>query len=413
MHRIFLPIYHFFCRHKALMYAILIATSAVFVYFGAKVKYEEDVSRLLPSSSVESELAFSSIGLKDKIFIQVTSADSPLDVTTLAARTDAFVALLQQKDSSGRYIDNILCRMEPETALNALDFVLGHLPSFIDTTAYTAFSTAVEPDDIKEQLALDAELVRGDETGDITQAVSYDPLNLRKAVLSDLFTEATGSYNIVEGHFFCPDSTVTISYLAPAFKSLDSGTASDFCRMMRAAVCEFEQANPDTRVLFHGEPIGSVSNATRIKGDLAVTVGISLVMILVLLGLCFRSKSFFIKILGPIIYGTAFALACTWWIKGSMSLLALGFGAIVLGVAISYCLHLLIHLFYVGDVEQLIIEESTPVFLGALTTIGAFLSLLFTESDLLRDFGMFASLALAGSTIFSLVFLPHFLKKAK
>ncbi len=413
MHRIFLPIYHFFCRHKALMYAILIATSAVFVYFGAKVKYEEDVSRLLPSSSVESELAFGSIGLKDKIFIQVTSADSPLDVTTLAARTDAFVALLQQKDSSGRYIDNILCRMEPETALNALDFVLGHLPSFIDTTAYTAFSTAVEPDDIKEQLALDAELVRGDETGDITQAVSYDPLNLRKAVLSDLFTEATGSYNIVEGHFFCPDSTVTISYLAPAFKSLDSGTASDFCRMMRAAVREFEQANPDTRVLFHGEPIGSVSNATRIKGDLAVTVGISLVMILVLLGLCFRSKSFFIKILGPIIYGTAFALACTWWIKGSMSLLALGFGAIVLGVAISYCLHLLIHLFYVGDVEQLIIEESTPVFLGALTTIGAFLSLLFTESDLLRDFGMFASLALAGSTIFALVFLPHFLKNAK
>ncbi len=408
-----MPIYHFFCRHKALMYAILIATSAVFVYFGAKVKYEEDVSRLLPSSSVESELAFSSIGLKDKIFIQVTSADSPLDVTTLAARTDAFVALLQQKDSSGRYIDNILCRMEPETALNALDFVLGHLPSFIDTTAYMAFSTAVEPDDIKEQLALDAELVRGDETGDITQAVSYDPLNLRKAVLSDLFTEATGSYNIVEGHFFCPDSTVTISYLAPAFKSLDSGTASDFCRMMRAAVREFEQANPDTRVLFHGEPIGSVSNATRIKGDLAVTVGISLVMILVLLGLCFRSKSFFIKILGPIIYGTAFALACTWWIKGSMSLLALGFGAIVLGVAISYCLHLLIHLFYVGDVEQLIIEESTPVFLGALTTIGAFLSLLFTESDLLRDFGMFASLALAGSTIFALVFLPHFLKNAK
>ncbi|MBR5034065.1 MAG: MMPL family transporter, partial [Bacteroidales bacterium] len=80
---------------------------------------------------------------------------------------------------------------------------------------------------------------------------------------------------------------------------------------------------------------------------------------------------------------------------------------------ISYCLHLLIHLFYVGDVEQLLREESTPVFLGALTTIGAFLSLLFTDSDLLRDFGMFASLALAGSTLFALIFLPHFLKDKK
>ncbi len=413
MHRIFLPIYRFFCKHKPLMYILLVATSLIFIYFGIKVKYEEDISRLLPTSSVESELAFGSIGLKDKVFIQVTSAGEPLDAATLAERTDAFIDLLQQKDSSGRFINNILWKMEGETALNALDFVLGHIPSFIDTTAYSSFAAATEPATIKEMVAKDAELVMSDETGDITQAIGNDPLNLREAVLGDLLTEATGGYNIIEGHFFCPDSTVTISYLAPAFKTLDSGTATAFCKMMRATVKEFEQANPDTKVLFHGEPVGSVSNASRIKGDLVVTVGISLVMILILLGLCFRSKSFFIKILGPIIYGTAFALACIWWIKGSMSLLALGFGAIVLGVAISYCLHLLIHLFYVGDVEQLLIEESTPVFLGALTTIGAFLSLLFTDSDLLRDFGMFASLALAGSTLFALIFLPHFLKDKK
>ena len=84
MHRLFLPIYRFFCRHKALMYAILIVTSAVFIFFGIKVKYEEDISKLLPSSSVESELAFGSIGLKDKIFIQVTSASERLDAATLA-----------------------------------------------------------------------------------------------------------------------------------------------------------------------------------------------------------------------------------------------------------------------------------------------------------------------------------------
>ena len=413
MHRIFLPIYRYFCKHKPFMYILLVATSALFLFFGLKVKYEEDVSKLLPTSSVESELAFSSIGLKDKVFIQVTSAGEKLDAPTLAQRTDAFIELIQKKDSTGKYIDNILWKMESETALNALDFVLGHLPSFIDTTAYAAFEAATQPTAIREQVARDAELVMADETGDITQAISNDPLNLREAVLGDLLTEATGGFNILEGHFFCPDSTVTISYLAPAFKTLDSGTATAFCKMMRGAVKEFEQANPDTKVLFHGEPVGSVSNASRIKGDLVVTVGISLVMIFILLGLCFRSKSFFIKILGPIIYGTAFALTCIYWIKGGMSLLALGFGAIVLGVAISYCLHLLIHLFYVGDVEQLLREESTPVFLGALTTIGAFSSLLFTDSELLRDFGLFASLALAGSTLFALIFLPHFLKDVK
>ena len=72
---------------------------------------------------------------------------------------------------------------------------------------------------------------------------------------------------------------------------------------------------------------------------------------------------------------------------------------------------MLIHHFFVGDPEKLLLDESTPVFLGCITTVGAFCSLLFTESDLLRDFGMFASFALLGSTLFALIFLPHFLPK--
>ena len=228
MHRIFLPIYRFFCKHKPLMYIILVATSLVFIFFGLKVKYEEDVSRLLPTSSVESELAFSSIGLKDKIFIQVSSAGDRMEPAELASRTDAFIELLQERDSTGKFIDNILWQMEPETALNALDFVLGHIPSFVDTTAYTAFAEAIKPEAVRNQIEQDAYIVMNDETGDATQAVGYDPLNLREAVLGNLLTEAAGGFIIIEGHFFVPDSTVTISYLAPAFKTLDSGSATDF-----------------------------------------------------------------------------------------------------------------------------------------------------------------------------------------
>jgi predicted exporter len=101
-----------------------------------------------------------------------------------------------------------------------------------------------------------------------------------------------------------------------------------------------------------------------------------------------------------------------YWIKdGVMSLMALGLSAIVLGVAISYCLHVLIHYYYVGDAEKLLRDESTPVFMGCITTVGAFMGLLFTESDLLRDFGLFATFSLIGNTFFALVFLPHFLHK--
>ena len=411
MHKIFVPIYRYFNHHKPLMYVLMVASAVVFLFFGLKLHYEEDITKLLPESSVESQLAFSSIELKDKIYIQVTSADEPLSPEVLAERTEEFVDLLFEKDSTTHFISNVLYKIEPEMGINALDFVLGHIPSFIDTSAYHDFDKALEPEAIEKQMWVNYNQMLEDETGDITQAIAYDPLNLRGPVLGDAIEGAMGSFNIIDGYLFCPDSTVALAYLAPAFKSLDSWASTNFSKMLSKAQKEFETLHPDVKVHAHGDPIGSVSNAGRIRSDLVVTVGISLILILVLMGLCFRSFSFIWKLLLPILYGTAFSMACIYWIKGGMSLMALGLGAIVLGVAISYSLHVLIHHFFVGDPEKLLTDESTPVFLGCITTVGAFCSLLFTDSDLLRDFGMFASFALLGSTLFALVFLPHFLPK--
>lgn len=411
MHKIFLPLYRFFNSRKALMYSLMLISTAVFLFFGLKLHFEEDISKLLPESSVESQLAFGSIELKDKIYIQVTSADEPISTDILAKRTEEFVELLFEKDSSNHFINNVLYKLEPEVAINALDFVLEHIPSFIDTSAYATFEKMMEPEAVQEQMWVNYNLMMEDETGEVTQAIAYDPLNLRAAVLGDMLEGAVGSFNLIDGQLFSPDSTVALAFLAPAFRSLDSWASTNFSKMLSKAQKEFEAAHPDVKVHAHGDPIGSVSNAGRIRADLVLTVGISIVLILILIGLCFRSLTFIWEMLLPIIYGAAFSLACIYWIKGGMSLMALGLGAIVLGVAISYCLHVLIHHFFVGDPEKLLQDESTPVFLGCITTVGAFCSLLFTESDLLRDFGLFASFGLLGSTMFALIFLPHFLPK--
>ena len=413
MHIVFLPLYHFFRNHKILMYLIMVVTTLVFLFFGLRLHFEEDISKLLPSSSVESQLAFGSIQLKDKIYIQVTSTDEHLSPDLLAERTDEFIDLLYKKDSTSHYIGNVLYKMEPETAINALDFVLEHIPSFIDTAAYQDFEKALEPEAIEKQMWVNYEQMMEDETGDITQAIMYDPLNLRNVVLGNVLQGAVGGFNLIDDHLFCPDSTVALAFLAPSFRSLDSQSATRFSKMLSQALQEFNASHPDVKVHAHGDPMGSVSNAGRIRSDLIVTVGISMILILLLIGLCFRSFPFIWKLLLPILYGTAFSLACIFWIKGGMSLMALGLGAIVLGVAISYTLHVLIHHFFVGDPEKLLRDESTPVFLGCITTVGAFCSLLFTDSDLLRDFGLFASFALLGSTLFALIFLPHFLPSIK
>ena len=413
MHRIFLPIYHFFKGHKALLYACLIVSTAVFAWFGAKLRYEEDIIKLLPRSSTSNELAFSDIDLAEKIFVQVTSRDTlqPVAPKELGALAEAYCNRLQERDSATHYLKGMLVSLDVNTALQAMDFGLTHLPSFIDTSWYKSIAHSLEPEVFQEQMAQNYQIVMDDETGDASQLVSMDPLNLR-SLLGEILGEGAGMGGITidDGHLFCPDKTVALAFLSPSFRSTNSGAGTRLVKMMDKLKQEMEAEHPEIRILVHGNTHNGYSNASTIKRDLVWSIGLSLLLILLIMLLSFHKLAFVWQQVVPVLYGAVFSMACMYWIKGYMSLMALGISAVVLGVAISYCLHILIHYYYVGDAEQTLREESTPVFLGCITTIGAFLGLLFTESDLLRDFGLFATFALIGNTFFALVFLPHFLR---
>ena len=413
MHRIFLPIYHFFKDRKALMYILMIASALVFVWFGLHIHLEEDIIKLLPRSSIDNELAFSEIELKDKVFIQVTSRDPehPVPASELGAAVEEFCDILEQKDSTGMYIASILSSLDTDLAFSAMDFGLSHLPSFVDTSWYRDIEKLLEKESIDKVMAENYNIVMNDETGLDSQLVAMDPIGLRNIVISRFMGEegSVAGFAMEGGHLFCPDKTVALAFLSPSFDPMDTGRAGRMVRMIDRAKKEYEEAHPNVKLFIHGNPQGSASNSTTIKKDVAWTVGLSLLFILIIILFSFHSLTFVWQQIMPIAYGTAFSLACMYWIKGYMSLMALGLGAIVLGVAISYCLHVLIHYYYVGDVEEMLRDESTPVFLGCITTVGAFMGLLFTESDLLRDFGLFATFALIGNTFFALVFLPHFL----
>ena len=150
MHRIFIPIYQYLKGHRAVLYISLFASLLLFAIFGAQLRYEEDIIKLMPRSSLDTELAFSDIGLKDKIFIQIASADpdQPLDTWTMSDYIDEFCAALLQRDTAGRYIIGILSAIDPGTMLGAMDYGFEHLPSLIDTALYADFSAALTPEQL-------------------------------------------------------------------------------------------------------------------------------------------------------------------------------------------------------------------------------------------------------------------------
>lgn len=395
--RFFLSIYRALSRSKWIVWSLMLFSFVVFAFFASKIEFEEDISKLLPESDSESfaSLAFNDLKVKDKIFIQLVPRDS-LPQEELSAYMSDFAESLLAADSSTHYIDNVLYTIDDDVKLLAVDYLTTYLPTFIDTTLYTRFDSLLTPENIDYRMLRNHQLLFDEGRESLVDLVTTDPAGLRFAFLAD----SAFSLDAFSSGF-------TTIFLSPNFSSMNSKTGTDLVRLIEHQRDDFQKEHPDVEILFHGAPVQSVFNSRQIKHDLLFTIGISLLVICLVLWLCFRGWTTLPLLITPVIYGAAFALASVYWIQGGMSLMAIGIGAIVLGVALSYVLHVFTHYKHVIDPVQVLREQSKPVCLGCLTTVGAFVGLLFTESSLLRDFGIFASLALIGATLFSLIFLPH------
>jgi hypothetical protein len=71
MDRIFIPIYRFLRKKKALMYFLMIASSLVFLFYGTRIVFIEDITKLLPQEgpASKSSLVFGDLKVKDMIML--------------------------------------------------------------------------------------------------------------------------------------------------------------------------------------------------------------------------------------------------------------------------------------------------------------------------------------------------------
>ena len=375
----FLALYRFFKSHKAIFYTIVIASFAVFVYFGLQVKLKENILDLLPKTEASSDcaVAFSNVKVKDKIFLEVvpTGEVSPEEN---AAAMDSLVAILTENDTKG-LIGNCLYKIDTDDLMNLIYYGMDAFPCHFSENMQGAFDKYLTSETIE------------------TVAGGQSPVAMPQ----------TG-FSLIDKHLFAPDSTFALAFISPGFDGMETNIGNAFENLMLKSIRRFKQSTPGYDVYYHGSPIEGTFNSRQVKKDIYWTVGICLILICILIAISFKSRSTLLHLLAPVVYGVFFSLACIKWILGSISIIGLGIGAIVLGVALSYCLHVLTHHKFVSDVETVIREQAKPVCLGCITTIGSFAGLLFTSSELLRGFGVFASLALIGTTFFALAFLPQF-----
>ena len=411
------------------MWLSMVVLFIITAVFASMIHLEEDLNKLMPSSKNSdgtTKMAFADLRIKDKTYLLFEAKGKAVNTDTLVSVCDEFVDSLlardNAKDSTARAIGDVFYNIPEDLPLEGVSFLTENLPSYIDTSAYAAFDSLLTLSNIKAQMEKNANDYRtatesGDETGELMASLlGMDPIGMRDVLakqMEPLTNAAGGTYKTIDSHFFVPDSSVCVAFISPAFSATNTGQGSQLFIDLNDLIGKFQQTHPDVKICYYGTPASGYYNSSTIKGDLTTTIAGSLIIVLLVICLCMRNWNTIPLLLLPVAFGTLFGLALMYFIKGQFSLLALGIGAIVLGVAMSYVLHIITHYKYVEDPEQVLRDETKPVLLGCLTTIGSFMGLIFIKTDLLQDFGLFAAFAIVGTTVFALIYLPHLLSLEK
>ena len=426
MTELFIRLSRYFHSHRVFCWLSMVALFAFFGFFATQLHLEEDINKLMPSSKNEdgtTKLAFADLKIKDKVFLlfSLTPTPSPTgegnsseeeSVALLVNVCDEFVDSLLQRDSTSQTIGDIFYQLDEELLPDGIDYLTEHLPAYIDTSAYARFDTLLTREHFVQQMQQNREDLTGEFGEMFPELIQMDPMGMRSVLADQMepLTSASGSYKTIDSHFFVPDSTVCIAFITPRYSATNTGQGSAMFQMLNTQIEQFAKKFPEVRISYHGTPASGFYNSTQIKHDLTTTIAGALLLVLLFLLFCFRRWDTIPLLLLPVAFGTLFGLTMMYWLKGEFSLLALGIGGVVLGVALSYVLHVLTHQQFVNDTEQLLRDQVKPVLLGCLTTIGSFAGLLFVKTDLLRDFGLFAAFAILGTTLFSLAYLPQLLR---
>ena len=415
MSKLFIHIYNYLERHTALRYLLLAGSFLLMLFFAVQVKFEEDVTRFFPDTqdARSTEIVFQNLKVKDKIIVMLSSADT-VSGTVPSDRLIEAGDLLKDSllaEAGSEYITDIFSEVDENMIGKVTDFIYDNLPVFLTEDDYARMDSVLTADGIERRMRSNYLHLLSPAGVALKSILPRDPVGLGTTSLEKLRDfQMTANYEIYDGHIFSRDMSTLLLFITPHYGTGSTGKNEFLIDTIEKQLRETMDTYPGVKAEYFGGPSVGVYNARQIKSDTMLTMTIALIIIIVFITLVFKSRSAVILIILPVLYGAVFSLALIYFLKGSVSAIAIGAGAAVFGVALSYSIHVLSHFNHVSSIRQLIEELAYPLTVGSFTTVGAFFGLVFTSSDLLRDFGLFSSLALIGTTFFCLVFLPHFLK---
>ncbi|MCG2610950.1 1-acyl-sn-glycerol-3-phosphate acyltransferase [Flavobacterium sp. SM15] len=410
MHRYFIGIHYFVQRNKALSVGTALLVLVVFGFLASKIKFEEDITRIIPKNDKADVTAkvLQQLKFSDKITV-IIEKDKGGSLDDLSETADVF---LDSIATCSTYIKDIQGKVDEENIQETFDFVYNNLPVFLEPSDYKLIEQKLGKDSIATQVDKNYRTLISP-TGIVAKDfILNDPLGISFISLKKLQQLSVGDdFQLKNGYVVTKDESKLLLFINPKLGGSETEKNTLFVEQLNQIKAHLNtQFKGKTQIDYFGSSLIAVANAKQIKSDIITTILISLGTLMLILILFYRKVLIPVIIFIPTLFGIAVAIASLVFLKGTISAISLSVGAVLLGVTIDYSLHIMTHYRHNSDVETLYKDITMPLIMSSTTTAVAFLCLLFVNSEALKDLGIFAAISVIVSAIFSLLIIPHLYK---
>lgn len=389
MTRLIIQIYDALKAHTPLRWTLLVVLTVVLCLSLTRQSYKEDISDFLPLDKGQQQAfqEYQNTSGARRIYVIFQASDS-----LCQAAINMFCKEIEKNDTAQML--ECVAADDPEVVQENLCAIYARIPYLLTNEDYVRIDSVMsEPGFIVQKLENDKQKLMLPTAGMIALQIQHDPLNLFTPVLERIkpVTNSNQMMLQIDSPYGASETEHNAQLLSMLQQVCDS------------VECEF----PELTVHMTGGPVIAVGNAQQIKEDSIISITIAVILIFILLWLAFRSVRNQLLIALSIGWGWLFAMGCLTLVHNNVSIIILGISSVILGIAVNYPLHLIIHLSHHTDTRSALKEIVTPLVVGNVTTVGAFLALVPLDSVALRDLGLFSAFLLIGTILFVLLWLPH------
>lgn len=407
METLFYHIYVWVQRHRVFSAVVAFLFLGVCGLLASKIRFEEDITQIIPKNEQADEFsrALKQINFADKITVLIEKDDT-VSSDILTEMADVLIDSIA-KDSL--YIREITGRVGQDEMEDTYNFVYQYLPLFLEEEDYSILSERMEPDSVSERVGQNYRTLISPTGIVLRNFIQKDPLGLAVLGLQKVQQNTAGdNFMLYDGFVMTRDTTRLLLFLDPTFQGADTEHNTALVEHLYYLSDQLEQQfESKASISYYGTAFVAVANAKQIKTDISTTVLLSMSVLMLLLILFYRKIYIPLLVFIPTVFAALFGIACLYLYKPVISAISLSVGAVLIGITIDYALHILTHYKKSGDVRELYKTLTRPLLMSGATNAVVFLCLLFVHSEALVDLGIFASICIFSSAVFTLLIIPH------